>query len=115
MVEIDSSDGVYRRIGREIRTVDASVVTHDWTIPVGREVVGVGKDSLLPRLERNVGVSEVRVGEREGRWYRHALASVAILINIVQELAAADLTRLKVRQAIRRESGGGGDDEQEEE
>jgi hypothetical protein len=59
-------------------------------------------------LERNVGVSEVRVGEGEGRRYGHSLASFTVLVEVVQELAAADLTRLEVRQAIRRESGSGG-------
>lgn len=115
MVQIDSGDGVYGRIGREIRTVDASIVAHDWTDPVGGEVVRVRQDSLPPRLERNVGVSEVSVGEGEGRRYGHSFPSVAVLVEVVQELAAADLTRLKIRQAIRREGGDGGGGEEEEE
>jgi hypothetical protein len=58
MFQIDSSDGIYRQIGREIRIVDAGVVIHYWTIPVGCEVIRV---------------SEVRVDKGEGRRYHHAL------------------------------------------
>jgi hypothetical protein len=58
MFQINSSYGIYRQIGREIRTVDAGVVIHYWTILVGCEVVRV---------------SEVRVGKGEGRRYHHAL------------------------------------------
>lgn len=124
MVEVDAGDGVDLGVVDGGRAVHARVVAHARSDPVGRVVVGVGQDGLLPRLEGYVGVPDPGVLEGEGRVDGDVLAAVAELIPVVEQLALLDVRGLGVGEAaamggarveLLRCGGGGGGAEEEDE
>lgn len=73
VVEVDAGDDGEVGIVRGGGAIDAEVGAHVGANPVARQVLRVGEDGgALPRLQRNVGVSQPRVRELEARVHRQA-------------------------------------------
>ncbi|KAJ0960845.1 hypothetical protein J5N97_001294 [Dioscorea zingiberensis] len=99
MVEINAGDDNQRSIRRERRAEDVGVVADVGADPVAGEVLRVGEDGELPRLQRDVRVSQAVVGELERRRHAHGLPAVAELVAVREELAPANARGLGIREA----------------
>lgn len=96
VVEVDPGDDGEVAVPQGGGAEDALVAAHVGSNPGTCDVHGVGEDGLLPGLQGNVGVAEAWVGEVEGRVDGDVLATVAVLVAVVEELALADVAGLGV-------------------
>lgn len=115
VVKVDSGDGDYRVIVRSWSAEDAGVAADVRSDPISGDVVGIGEDGFFPGLESNVGVALAAIGEHQRRIDAHILPPVAELVDVVEELTAADELRLGVRESAMADEiellGGGGEEE----
>lgn len=87
MVEINAGNGTDLGVVQRLRTVNTRVVAHIGSDPVGRELLRIREDGLLPCLQRYVSVSDTVILEDEGWVYGDILSPVTELVPVVEKLA----------------------------